>query len=786
MSARSVHRPTPSEHWANRLEGLALWIVLAVVCGRAVVQERSDTEQLGLVNRLQGALANVEGPGPTLSLTFDGIILSAAALTAVAGAVRGGYRRRLTLIEIAVGLMLVASIGSLGEASNKRLAINVACDRIACVLVLLVVGNTVRRWWQVRAGMAAIAATAVTFAVFCMTQVRELDETRRWLRDHRAEAVASGRISADDPMVELLERRAMAGEANGFFSHSNIAGGYLAACAMAVAGLGIARLRVRGRTFRVLFGVVTVLLAGVIFVGVLLTHGRGALAAIVLCVLGWLILGSVWYHWSRIRNLLIGRRYYVLAGAWILVVLMASSVVAYGRHRGGLPGSSLDFRWHYWMGAWDVFTRHWRFGVGAGNFDRHYVRYKPVEYAEEIKDPHNLIATAASEWGIVGVGATVLLVFGLSLALCRPGESRRTGSEASPVGSGSRPGITWLWLAAPLGAVLLARTLATPRELWVIWAMVPGCIWSVSAILLSLDSDQTTRFEDDALPLMGGLVAALMVVVIDNTISFSMVYAGSACTFFALGGLAIAVRRLEAPLATGAGVGGLNSHHSARPRWTWSSLTLAAVLAMSAIVYWPLLVTSVWAAEEDLNRAREALVPADVLTAYSESMRADSLDPMAAEELAGWALKQEGARLPGGRSGADLAVEAATIAVSRDPGDYRHHRTLAGAYAARHAVAGDANDVGRSVEAMARAVGLYPELPALRFDYGEVLALAATVQRDGKVLKEAADQMRLALQMDDRRPSGEIRRFTPTQRARLQERIKSLETLPLSSRKAGG
>jgi hypothetical protein len=779
---RNRERPSPTGPWPDRLDRAALFIVLCVICARGVIQEQPDAEQVGLVNRLQGAPSGFEGPGPATSLVLDGLILAAAAMCICAAGLRGRFRSRLNGLELACGLMVVAAGVSLILASNKRLAINCSVDRIAAMTVMLIVVQTVSHWWQARLILTAIGATAVTFAAFCITQRHELEDTRQWFQKQREQAVASGRISADDPMVELLERRAKAGEANGFFSHSNIAGAYLMAGALATLAMGLARLRARTRPFRVFFGVVTVLASGLVTLGLALTHSRGAMAAGGICAAGWLLISLLWYASLRLRELISRHGYAFLAGGWGVAILLGAGVVAYGLHEGGLPSASLAFRWNYWTVAARIVAHHPWFGVGAGNFDRHYVHYKPVEMPEEIKDPHNFLLTAASEWGIVGLVATIGLLVAVSVALCsRP--TPTSNEREGPPSLSDKGGRIFLWLLPLLATVLAARTLATPEEIWLLWAFIPAVVWAIAALALSIDSDQVARFEDDPLMLTGGLIAALFGVLIDNTISFSLVYPGSACTFYALAGLAIAVRRIgKEPVveAKTAETARIDRRFARTLRPGWLAVATAAIVA-AAIVYWRVLVAPVSAATQRLGAARIANTSGEVLEDYRRAVDADPLDPVAADELACWAIRRERQAIPGAGSGAQIAVDNALIAVCRDPQDNRHYRTLSNAYAARHAVTNDPNDADRAADAMARAVQLYPELPALRIDYGEMLALQAVVRRDPQFLGRAIAEMRYALQLDDRRSPGEIRRFKPSYRTRIEERIRALQATPLTT-----
>ena len=50
---------------------------------------------------------------------------------------------------------------------------------------------------------------------------------------------------------------------------------------------------------------------------------------------------------------------------WSSPALGVAAVVGHGLFHKGLPGESLTFRWHYWVGAAFVFVRHVVAGVGV-------------------------------------------------------------------------------------------------------------------------------------------------------------------------------------------------------------------------------------------------------------------------------------------------------------------------------------------------------------------------------------------------------------------------------------
>ncbi|MBN1341158.1 MAG: O-antigen ligase family protein [Phycisphaerae bacterium] len=778
---RKSKTPSQTESpWPMRLEHLALILVLVTICGRATLQERSESEQLSVVNRLQGGPVQIGGAGPATSLVLNGLILAATGCCAMAAAVRGGWHRRYRGLLPVLMLLTLAAAASMTRASNLRLALNESINRLCAVLVLIVIVQTVRRWWQVRWILAAIGATAVSFAAFGITQVFELEDTLQWIQQQKDEAVQSGRIQADDPMLQLLERRALAGEVSGFFSHSNIAGSYLMACCLATVALGLSRFRAQRKPMRRVFGVIALIAAGVMAVVVWLSGSRGAILAGALCGFGW---GALWLLgrlWPRMRAAAARRWRLVLGAGWLAAIGLIVAVVLYGLVRGGLPRGSLGFRWQYWTGAARIVASHPILGVGAGNFDRHYLRYKPAEAPEEVRDPHNYLVSVVTEWGALGLAGTVLLLVVISVALVAPPGSRQESGGPRITDRSPSPGVVVLWGLPVLIGVLIARSIAGPPQLWVIWALAPSMIWAIAYMGLSLDSDQPTRFEDDALVISGGLAAALLAVMLHNMISFSMIYPGTACTFFALAGVAMSVRRLSAPSTRPDEAAPKPMKQDASSRSLKSKAGLiSSVVLVAAVMYWPVVLPPVISATSWLQRARESEIPRDTLASYEEATRADPIDPVAPAELASWAVAELQRARTDDLDLAEVAVAAALKAVNRDAEDNRNYRTLAGALAMRYTVKHDPNDVDLAVMATDEAVRRYPELPSLRIDYAEVLVLKAMAHRDRKLLDEAVAQLDTALRLDDRRLPREVRRFTRERREAIARRMRELQSMEL-------
>jgi tetratricopeptide (TPR) repeat protein len=76
-----------------------------------------------------------------------------------------------------------------------------------------------------------------------------------------------------------------------------------------------------------------------------------------------------------------------------------------------------------------------------------------------------------------------------------------------------------------------------------------------------------------------------------------------------------------------------------------------------------------------------------------------------------------------------------------------------------------------------RVLELYPQNPPAYVELAEVEAEAGVALHDHTWLRSARTYYVRALQLDDARAPGELRRFNPEQRAAIQAKIARLENL---------
>lgn len=767
----------------STLEALALFCLLVVAGVRPLISETYDSAGLTITASLRG----VQDPQPATTWLLDSIILGAACLWLASRSTGGdtGYRR--CGVEWGLGLIAVGVCLSWTVAGNKRLAINAGVDWLCSGLLGVVLTQLLTSERRVRWALSVVLATAAAQAGECFEQVWVTQpETEAMYAQEREALWAKQGVSVDSAQVALFEARMRAREATGYFGHPNVAAAHLVTCAFAALALAFSkwrgresRQRAQSQDFRTVLGRARIGAAlacgGAVIMGVAcgLTGGVGALVSAGVAALVWMIgAANARRAWWTPRT--------AFGWGWAAVGAAGVAVAVYGLSFGSLPGRSLDFRWKYWTGAAQMIRDHPWTGVGSENFGREFLRYKTIELPEEVKNPHNFLVSAATDWGLAGVAGMIVLVFGASRRLLREPLADSTSAGAGDYPTESSPAATTrgasrseietaLWgTAAGLG-IFIPRIgwLGSEDTAFLFYRTVmPALIWAVAFLLLAPGAIRSTH------RLAWGLGCALLAFLVQDTINFATLVPGTVTTAFALLAMGSASLRLN---ETGrVAMDASSSRHPAdrwgttMPNWGWFGATLAGFAVV--VVFGALPVAR---AGEALRQARQASSPTEALRGCKESAHHDALDPTppakAAEFLRTEYLSRLGEPQPNDAHRVLLteAIAHITEAVRRDPRNVTMHREraqylyLAGEWLA-------------AVTAAEKAVELYPTDPGGHRLLGEILAGKGRAESNAGAWQRAAAEFEQALALDDARPSWEtLRRLNPAERRDLAERAQN-------------
>jgi hypothetical protein len=765
---RSPHPPAAESlsgrhgppRFARGAETLALFLVLVVIGLRPLVFATYDSTIAGISARL----TELDHPTPLSNLVLDGVVVIAALLLVAARSAATSVRYRRCGIEIGAIIVLVAGTISSALAGNKRLAINATLDWLCLPLLTIVLVQIIRARWQVRLLIVVVLASAAVQAAECWNQeLYEFGETRR---DYLARKAQIWGPEADPAHVDLFERRMAAAEATGFFEHSNVAAGYLLLTGIAGIGLAAGRWRAAPLPYRRGFALFGLVLAIATCTTLPLTGSFGSMVALGVAMLLLVVIRvfGFWIAHHRKPALLIG---------WTAVGLSIAATVTFGLQRGSLPISSLAFRWQYWTAAARMIADHPLTGVGRENFGRHYLRYKPIESPEEVANPHNFLVQSAAEWGVLGLVGIVVMLIGGSIAATRTSHEgsgfRVQGSELRVQDESPLIRSPLVWAAALAGAIFIARIalLGTRDPNYLIWETgFAGGIWLIAFFVLSLESDRYGSLLDDALPGLATITGvALFAFLLQDTINFALFVPGAATTFFALLAVPIALRT---PVET-----------AVKP-WPRAALATAAIALLVQLVVTVPVARCQWA----LRAARQTagamtagpLSAQPAYQAYSLAARCDSLDPTAPLELGRW-LVTAAVHATDRSAYLSEAQETTQRGLQRDPFSLAAQRQLAMILRMMAKMRGEAGAWQAARDAYRRVLDLYPQNPPAYVELAEVEAEAGVALHDPTWLRSARAHYVRALQLDDARAPGELRRFNPGQRAAIQANIARVENL---------
>ncbi|MBK8270552.1 MAG: O-antigen ligase family protein [Planctomycetes bacterium] len=542
------------------------------------------------------------------------------------------------------------------------------------------------------------------------------------------------------------------------------------------------------------------------------TQSKGAVAACAIAIGIWL------------ATLVLGRmvstrpRATVFAG-WIVALVAATAVIGLLRAKPDALGRSILFRYMYWQGACDMIADQGVLGVGANNFGRHFTRYKSVECPEEVESPHSWPMQFASEWGLIGLAGFLLLALGTSLraAAAAPGalpahsEPDRAGPgpvvpepviapsqnarsakatlfattknranaetlnyATKPQSSASGPHSIILWIAAVFLAAFVPW-IATLGESNVVFVAlhvgVAALPWFVGMALVSLQSIKSPGIPETPVFAMAAAIAAGLVgFLIHTSIDLALFIGGPATTFFALAAILLAVR--ESRSAEGEPDAKRTTPHP-RAEIAAALVGLVLIVAIAAQLARPAatLADSLVTARSD-NRPS----PWDVYNAsaaglaYHEGHAAYRLDATAGIEL----IEQLMRRVQS-LAHSEALLQLADECRRRDPNNSLITAHLSGIYRQRYEITHNPADFQKSIELYRVCIDQYPTAPMRHIHFANLLEEYANATHDTSPLREAAAQLRTALDLESRRIYvSQPNRMKPLELNVLNSRIQSL------------
>ena len=531
---RAVRDPRPAIDWRAMLTQLAFGLALALVASRCTLLETiRDPFEVGV-----GGTPIPRGAGADTSIFLDLLCCLPAILVLTRRCLDKTYTLRwngslVLIVPLAAWMALSAK-----WADDKFATIVSTSNFLAAMALLWAMAQLVRSWMRLR------IVAALAFGLLLVFLVRGfyykfidmpmlLEQQNKLLQQQGFDPNSFNGIQFAKKIGELI----------GFNSSANSFAG-LVVLFLAI-GLGVAIQRIKDRDdpgWTVALGLSAPLAIWLLFY----THSKAAMVMPVLVA----ALFAVWWKWRGPLARQSKRWFWIGVGIVALTIL---AVVGHGLYRHGLPTSSLNFRWRYWVGSWRMFLRHPLRGTGWENFGPHYVRDRLPAASEEVHDPHNFIVRFFVELGAVG-GVLFLAWLGrLWWELTRPAGPPVVASPLSPT---RKMGQVLFLVGVAVAAIVI--NIFSSIDLYqnanyvfveLINRLLYFCALVIGLLVVALRSLEKPQVDERAAPwVLYGILIGIGVFLIHNLIEFSMFEPGPLCLVGVLLGSALGIRMGNPPV----------------------------------------------------------------------------------------------------------------------------------------------------------------------------------------------------------------------------------------------
>ncbi|MEX2173706.1 MAG: O-antigen ligase family protein [Pirellulaceae bacterium] len=443
MRAKRENKSKPAERTRdeprNRFATADGWLLAGVTC-LAVITPLVPSE--GTVQ---------EGTAAPLHLLW----LLALFAWATALSLRGDRKIQFGWTGVAlaalVGLHTLSAL-AVGLQGNGRQALNLLWQFVSYGIAAFLLRQLLTTPAQCRALVAVLIGLAVCLAVVGYYE---------YFVSRPAERLAFERNPADfysqlgirsDAEKQQLRWRIESVEPLTTFALTNSLAGFLVPWLMAACGVGLASLEKKGERKALAGGALAALLiAGCL----LLTKSRTALLA---SLLGAVLLGL----YGRRGGWRLGWK--IPAAAAGAVVVLGLVVVAVGgldvQVLSEAPTSVL-YRLEYWRATARMIADHPLLGVGPGQFQEFFARYKLPQASETVSDPHNFLLEIWATAGTPALVALLLAAGAFAWQLSRP-----AAAESPPaIDPTPQPSPWWIYggaVAGIFGAEWVGQTIGYP------------------------------------------------------------------------------------------------------------------------------------------------------------------------------------------------------------------------------------------------------------------------------------------------------------------------------------
>ncbi|HTL29208.1 MAG TPA: O-antigen ligase family protein [Tepidisphaeraceae bacterium] len=527
--------------WYARLTQGAFYLALALVCARAMM-----TETLRDPTEISPGFPQVpRGAGAGVAVVLDLLMCLPAVLVLLRRVLDRQYVLRWSISEALLGALAIFAAISTFWSADKWLAGVTAFHFIAMATLVWSAAQLVRSWLRLR-WVVAVCFGMLLVHLAQGIQYRFIDypDNVRYWNGHKAEELARRGWAEGSFEALQLEKKLLSGEMVGFSVSPNTYAAMLVVLTIVSAGAMMQRFKDKDEIGWPIAIAITVPITGVLL---FYTQSKTAYATPIIAAIMFGVVGR-WSGWMT------AHRRQVFWGSVAAVVLVSLAIIGHGLWHHSLVVASLTFRWQYWVGAMHIFTSHPIVGVGWSNFGPYYLSARLPIASEEIKDPHNFVVRVLVELGVIGcallIGWLLRAAWELTRSVFPPTQAKR----AAPA-NGRTIAILSIGAVAlmAIGINILASvdfSMASGSEggsAFVLLDLLKRVLWfallMIGFAMVMFQSSQQPQLDERPGPwLLWGILIALAIFLLHNTIDFSIAESGPMFVFALLLGSALGVR----------------------------------------------------------------------------------------------------------------------------------------------------------------------------------------------------------------------------------------------------
>ncbi|MFA5423923.1 MAG: O-antigen ligase family protein [Phycisphaerae bacterium] len=708
---------------------LLLTVFLCVLALRATNAESINVSSLSSWTNIGNDL---------VSLIFSSILFLCFLLWLLKNLLQKTFVYSFTVLELPLLIFISAGLVGITIASNKRAAVNDFVTMTIPILAALMLVQLLDSDSKIRLVLAVIVALGCASAYRCAGQF--FAEMQMMIEQYETDPQS---MLAPLGMVPgsfdawLFEHRLYTKGVTGFLTTSNSVASFTILSAFAALALFAEHIKdfIKPKlAVSVVFMSAAAL--AVVLLNFVFVRSKGGTAAFIFALVLFALL-------LRFGPFIKKHRRAVFIFVLLAIIICTALIINYGVQHNRLPGgNSTLVRWQYWRGAAEMYADHPITGVGPGNFNSYYPRYKAPAALETVRDPHNFALSLLTQYGPLGLAAFLLLIFVPLWKTLNPGTENVTEPKKPAI---SRTALlTILTLISVV--ILFIRPMLNPLSIQgqplfaIAYAVFAFYIGPAIAFILgfALAWSAANSYPSSLNGITAkALFCACLGLLLHNLIDFAIFEPGIYTTLWAVIACLIAINRLE-------------SKH----RYSTISINVPvrliglAVSIVSVFLFFIFAVLPTAKTTTLLFEARDAyngtLLDSTQML-LKQASKADRCNPQPDLIIASLYLQYLDYYGPKQKDILSLAENSLLTAAGRDHADYRPYDKLTDVYEklAQNSTGSEKSSyLQKSFEAAGTAAEKYPGLGRIRF------ALAITAEQTGQK-NVALENYKLAVQIED-------------------------------------